>query len=100
MADAPSISRIVGLLSEHPEIIGQITALLGNEEAEPAADGPSEASEATEASVSEVHIPERRRSDRARLLGAMKPYLSESRSRAVETMITVSEILDSMRGGG
>ena len=97
MADAPSISRIVGLLSEHPEIIGQITALLGNEEAVPAAEEPSES---VASSTGEVHIPERRRSDRARLLGAMKPYLSESRSRAVETMITVSEILESMRGGG
>lgn len=97
MADTPSISKIVGLLSEHPEIIGQITALLGGEESEPV---PTEASEAVETSVREIHEPERRRSDRARLLGAMKPYLSENRSRAVETMITVSEILDSMRGGG
>ncbi len=97
MADTPSISKIVGLLSEHPEIIGQITALLGGEESEPTLTEPTET---VEASVKGTREPDRRRSDRARLLGAMKPYLSENRSRAVETMITVSEILDSMRGGG
>ena len=95
MADTPDLSRIVSLIMEHPEIVGQISALVNS-------DGESEPSvvEAPSESIPTSVRPEGRRSNRARLLGAMKPYLSESRSRAVETMITVTEILENMKKGG
>jgi len=96
MADAPELSKIVSVIMEHPEIIGQISSLIGSDttgEGEAKADASAE-------SVPTGSVSGGRRSDRARLLGAMKPYLSESRSRAVETMITVTEILENMRKGG
>ena len=96
MADTPDLSKIVGLIMEHPEIVGQISSLLSGSEA-------SEAStpEAKEADTSPAIEPRStKKSDRARLLGAMKPYLSEGRAKAVDTMITVTEILENMKGGG
>jgi hypothetical protein len=96
MADAPDLAKIVGLIMEHPEIVGQISALLST-------DGASETAKDTaevNATPSVAAPKAERRNDRARLLGAMKPYLSESRARAVDTMITVAEILESMKGGG
>ncbi len=101
MADTPDLSKIVGIIMEHPEIVGQISSLLSGGEG--TADAPSEGEPRAEsAAVSAAPSPPQsgRRSDRARLLGAMKPYLSESRARAVDTMITVTEILESMKGGG
>ena len=95
MADAPDLSKIVGMIMEHPEIVGQISALLSQ---------PEEGKEAvkTEPTAAPVSsIPKSgRHNNRSRLLGAMKPYLSEGRARAVDTMITVTEILESMKGGG
>ena len=95
MADTPDLSKIVGVIMEHPEIVGQISALLSK----PDEDEEEIKSEPTVAPVSSTPKAVRH-SDRSRLLGAMKPYLSESRARAVDTMITVTEILESMKGGG
>ena len=95
MADAPDLSRIVGGIMEHPEIVGQISALLS-----PEVGSETESKPEVEATTVSAAPKVGRRSDRARLLGAMKPYLSESRARAVDTMITVTEILESMKGGG
>ena len=96
MADTPDLSKIVGLIMEHPEIVGQISALLSPDGAD---ETVKDTSEVESTPTSTVPKPGRH-SDRARLLGAMKPYLSESRARAVDTMITVTEILESMKGGG
>ena len=41
----------------------------------------------------------RKRSNRGRLLGSLKPYLSEKRASAIDTMISVADILDAMKGG-
>ena len=97
MADTPDLSKIVGIIMEHPELVGQITSLLSGGEGE--AKEKAEEPRAEAVSVSAVRTGEKR-SDRARLLGAMKPYLSEGRGRAIDTMITVTEILESMKGGG
>ncbi len=102
MADTPDLSKIVGIIMEHPEIVGQISSLLSGGES------PSEAPTAGEPTTESTAVSAApsatsgigRRSDRARLLGAMKPYLSENRARAVDTMITVTEILENMKGGG
>lgn len=96
MADSPDLSKIVGLIMEHPEIVGQITALLNGTEGE---SEPTEAKKPEESTPVGKGVTERR-SDRARLLGAMKPYLSPGRAQAVDTMITVAEILENMRRGG
>lgn len=102
MADTPDLSKIVGIIMEHPELVGQISSLLSG------GDAPSKLGQEVEVSTEtkEASVPPKpptpsgKRSDRARLLGAMKPYLSENRARAVDTMITVTEILESMKGGG
>ncbi len=99
MAETPDLSKIVGLIMEHPEIVGQISSLLSSSEEVSATSKNESEAIATEPSVS-TEIRGGKKSDRARLLGAMKPYLSESRARAVDTMITVTEILESMKGGG
>ena len=101
MADAPDLSKVIGIIMEHPEIIGQISALVGKDGAtdtEPEAVTANAAEGGDAAPV--ARVTGSHASNRARLLGAMKPYLSEGRARAIETMITVTDILESMKRGG
>ena len=101
MADTPDLSKIVGIIMEHPELVGQITSLLSGGVAQEESNTEKEPSADVAASIPPKAVTSvGKRSDRARLLGAMKPYLSENRARAVDTMITVTEILESMKGGG
>ncbi|MBQ2793864.1 MAG: hypothetical protein IJF05_04115 [Clostridia bacterium] len=102
MADTPDLSKIVGIIMEHPEIVGQISALISGTESGAESDAVTAENNGKSSESIPTGAPVRsgRTNDRARLLGAMKPYLSENRARAVDTMITVTEILESMKGGG
>ncbi len=101
----PDLSKIVGIIMEHPELIEQISKL---------ASGTSEKSETAQSeelpaakeeeivSVSEpastrVHSSNSKR--RTQLLYALKPYLSEKRSHAIDSMLTFGEIFDMMKQG-
>ena len=103
---APDLSRIIGLIMENPGLIEQISGLIKGADTAPA-EKPAEveaepvASEPTaEVSASATYPRDsRRRSNRGRLLGSLKPYLSDKRASAIDTMISVSDILDAMKGG-
>lgn len=98
------ISKVVGLIMENPQLIEQIANLAKpkENEKEPL---PSEIiKEETQEVIAENPPPqptysERRhgQSDRAKLLGALKPYVSEDRAKAIDSMISIAEILDMMR---
>ena len=107
MSDAPDLSKIVGLIMENPALIEQISALVKKDAAESVESTPeikesldavtettATASEPTVATVSQSHD---RGEKRARLLGAIKPYLSGERQRALDTMISLSDILNAVR---
>ena len=100
MADTPDISKVVSVIMEHPELLSQITALLAKENG-----GGEESEHSTEPREPELHeasvppVSSAKRRGRGDLLCAMKPYLSENRRKAVDTIITIADILDNMRNG-
>lgn len=104
MEGTPDISKVVGIIMENPELIERISAMMKEGEAPSEEKNESKESEMIEAPAEEVStkaLPtsaEARRHNRTRLLGAMKPYLNESRVKAIDTMIGIVDALDMMRG--
>lgn len=96
MADS-DLSRIVNLIMENPALIEEIKGLAsggaGSEKAEEQKDPPAPIEEREDAQI-EADLPKVRRRE---LLCALKPYVSEKRSRAIDSMLTIVEILDVMR---
>ena len=96
MADTPDLARIVNMIMENPSLVAEISAMAksasegeSTESKEPKAESPTPtASEVSATSKS---------ANRARLLGAMKPYLSKERAQAIDTMIGIAEILEISR---
>ena len=100
-AKAPDLSRIVGLIMENPRLIEEISSLMKKD------------SDAEEKPIThEAELPEitgnaaedsppsdtaERAQRRSRLLGALKPYLSKERARAIDSMISISEMIDLMK---
>lgn len=99
MADTPDLSKIIGLIMENPDLIAKIQSLAKNE-SEPVTahtelDATPEPSEEKAVSVgAEYQDPRHRRN---KLLYAMKPYLSSERAKAIDSMLSVAEILDMMK---
>ncbi len=82
---------------ENPELIEQISALVN----EAPADEPKEI---TEEAVAEIASPvsatpryQDLRGRREHLLSALKPYLSDERQKAIDSMMTFADILDAVR---
>lgn len=109
MSDKESldIGKVVGLIMENPALIEQISNLAkGGREvsentpedviAEVKGDASPQAPKAEAAAnpITELHDS---KSNRQRLLGALKPYVSEERAKAIDSMLTIAEILDMMK---
>lgn len=97
----PDLSKIVNLIMENPEIIEQIKKL-GEEKGEikeepetSEAENPKEDTEAVKVSYGISENPNKMR--RKDLFSALKPYVSEERGRAMDTMMSIADILDMMR---
>ena len=78
---------------EDPELIEKISALAKNEEKNGDVSKKEAPVLATPTAVSST-----KESNRARLMSAIKPYLSESRARAVDTILSVSEVFGMIKG--
>ena len=107
MENTPDIAKVVGLIMQNPELIETIKGMIGNSE-RPQDDAPDnkevnggDATEAKEVSVTERASTESdgKRKRRNTLLQALKPYVSENRSRAIDTMMTIADMLDAVKGG-
>ena len=96
MADS-DLSRIVNLIMENPALIEEIKGLASggavSEKREEPKEDPAPIEEREDAQI-EADLPKVRRRE---LLCALKPYVSEKRSRAIDSMLTIVEILDVMR---
>jgi hypothetical protein len=95
------IGRFVGLIMENPALIEQIASLAKGQES--SATEPVEANEPIQ-SVKAEEPPQpvsqpiyTQGSDRARLLGALKPYLSDERAKAIDSMISIVDVLSMMK---
>ena len=100
------LGKIVGIIMENPQIIEQISSLARQSEG-------SAATRREEARVQEKADQQERtatasaeptysaqsiaRENRAQLLGALKPYVSDERAKAIDSMISIADIIDMMR---
>ncbi len=103
------ISKIIGIIMENPEIIEKIKNLAGGNEGSesiqevaaiseettqkiPDEDIKNSAEEVAEASIVKPTVNTKKR--RHDLLCAIKPYVSKERGRAIDTMLSVIDVLD------
>ena len=105
MQNTPDLSGIINLIMQNPSLIAEISAL-----AKPKSD-PSPEPEITESTqqkeeptVKEEPEEEKiavssaplMRTHRHELLSAMKPYLSENRRSAIDSMASILDVIDVM----
>lgn len=97
------LSKVVSLIMENPKLIEEISALAKSEKGKnDETDTPptlvTEEPTVEIAKVDDTYKAARGgKSRRNELLCAMKPYLSQERAKAVDSMLTIVEILDLMR---
>ena len=96
--ESMDIGKIVGLIMDNPQIIEQISALAKQ------SDGPKVTEEVVSQPVESakpiqtVSTPQTAgRGERAKLLGALKPYVSSERAKAIDSMMSIADILEMMR---
>lgn len=124
--EAPDLSRIVNLILSNPKLIEEISALAKSDgtgstpDTEPPAaagasalppDGVAEVSApvqgeepvgAAESTASDTAVPtaagvKLHRETRSHLLSALKPYLSDNRRKAVDSMLQIADLLDVLK---
>ena len=98
------LGKIVNLIMQNPELIEQIKRLgekeadnENEEEATPLENKTEPAAKREEAETSAPIGKSAERSKRRELLCALKPYVSEQRGRAIDSMMSIADILDVMR---
>lgn len=100
------IGKVVGLIMENPQLIEQISNLAKRKDESPAP--PQDAEEVKEVAVESEPTSTvsaaptyqsslSHRGNRAQLLGALKPYVSSERAKAIDSMISIADILEMMR---
>ena len=96
MESTPDLSRIVNLIMQNPELIEQISALARSEQTDEA--HTEDVVKEDVETIADVSKTPRRdmRSHRHELLSAMKPYLSEGRRSALDSMSSILDIIDVM----
>ena len=102
MAEA-DLSKIVNLIMENPKLIEEIKSLASQkpsaeeaEVSEPSPDIPDEPGESVTASTYKSSADETK-ARRNGLLAALKPYLSNKRSQAIDSMMSIADIIDVVR---
>ncbi len=98
------LGKIVNLIMQNPELIEQIKRL-GEKNEDTGADSEAVTADTqAEPTLEKEEIPTNvaignanERSRRRELLCALKPYVSEERSRAIDSMMSIADILDVMR---
>ncbi len=108
-SNTPDLGQVISVLMQNPEIIEKISTLLKGADNESGTAQTAEdrveipisesalasAGEASEKAPQNSFPP--RQSDRSRLLSAFKPYVSEGRRAALDTLIGASGILDMIK---
>ena len=102
---SPDLSRIVSLIMQNPELIRQIEDLAKqdkeneipeNERALP----PTQKEEMESVPTAALPLQNAKREKRTRLLSALRPYVSEKRSKTLDTLIGAMDLFDIIGKGG
>ena len=104
MADGNDLGKIVSLIMENPRLIEEISNLGKRSDAQSeqkeseraSANTPGDAQSFDQKSTSQEKKAGGK--NRSQLLGALKPYVSEERAQAIDSMLSIVEILDAMKG--
>ena len=98
------LSKVINLIMENPKLIEEISALAkgdkhGTPETTQNASVEEETEEKTALTPKDITYASERphRSKRNELLCAMKPYLSKERARAIDSVLTIVDILGVMK---
>ena len=99
------IGRVIGLIMENPKLIEEISNLAKQgEKSAPQASESGDNARQVEAPIEKptpvsapISTAGSHRSDRTQLLNAFKPYLSSERAKAIDSMISIVDIIDMMR---
>ena len=97
------LSKIVGLIMENPQLMEEIRNITEAHNEASESEKPKIEAESVTTEPKKANVPERatyepkRDSKRTELLRALKPYLSEERGQAIESMLTIADILSVMR---
>ena len=85
------IGKLALSIMEHPELIEKIKSLATENSKE-------EKSEISASTAGETNPPPRRNNSKRRsaLLHSLQPYLNDKRKGAIETMITVFDVIDAV----
>ena len=101
---APDLSRIVGLIMENPQLIEEISSLVKQDEKSEKSSVQSQVSESSQdASIAsngaelKTKVDNIRKNNRSELLNAFKPYISSNRAKAIDSIISITNVLDAMR---
>ena len=89
------LSRIVGLIMENPKLISEISELVRQSGEAQLTEKVKDEEVPTVEPIAPVATQPRER--RAALLYALKPYVSEKRAQAIDSMITITEMIDLMK---
>lgn len=96
--ESMDIGKIVGIIMENPQIIEQISALAKQSDAPKVTEEAVAPPQEDTKPVQTVSVPQTvGRGERARLLGALKPYVSSERAKAIDSMMSIADILEMMR---
>ncbi len=96
------LGRIISLIMENPTLLDEIKRLAMVDNGEKIKEGEEVGKEdepmPTSAPITENKPPRVIKSRRRELLSALSPYISENRRRAIESFMTIADILELMRG--
>ena len=104
------LSKVISVITENPDLIMKISSLLGKggegreedaqktEETESLPINESSNTEEVTPVYSQEKALESEPKNRQTLLSAFKPYLSGERAKALDSVLTIAEVLDKIRG--
>jgi hypothetical protein len=99
------LSKVISLIMENPALVEQISNLAKSQTKQSETSLPAEQAEET---ISQEQVEEPKtaptyapimnhRNNRSELLCALKPYVSKERAKAIDSMISIVDILDMMK---
>lgn len=102
----PDIAKIIDIIMKNPGLVEEIKGLVKENEVTETPDTNITADEGGEqiaagitsdSPVTEERVQKSERTKRNELLRSLKPYVSSERGRAIESMMSIADILDMMR---
>lgn len=94
MSGTPDLSGIINLIMQNPALIEQISALAKQKPEVEADITEEEAVGEEQIAVNDVRPTPSQKSNRRDLINAMKPYLSENRQIAIDSMSSILDVID------